>query len=326
MEQPEIAEAQASEQTFRCGFVALAGVPNVGKSTLMNRVLGQKISIATSRPQTTRNRILGVHTLGHRGQIIFVDTPGLHKPHKELNAVMVDNALRSIQSTDLILFVIDATSGLRQDEAGQWSLSPADAAVAQQIAQMEPPVLLVLNKIDKLRERNQLLPMIDFLSQKIEGISPKAVIPASAQEGEGVDRLLGEILDWLPQGEALYPEDMLTDQAERFIAAEIIREKLTLQTRREVPYSSAVLVESFQEDRRRDMVKLRAVIYVERNSQKGIIIGKGGQRLKQIGSQARGDLERFFGRKIFLELHVKVEREWATDPQALRRLGYQREE
>jgi GTP-binding protein Era len=314
------------EQDFRCGFVALAGVPNVGKSTLMNRVLGQKISIATSRPQTTRNRILGVHTLANQGQIIFVDTPGLHKPHKELNAVMVDNALRSIQGTDLILFVIDATSGLRQDEHGAWHLSAPDAAVAEQIAQMEPPVLVVINKLDKLRDRGQLLPMMEFAHQGIEGITPQAVIPTSAQEGEGVDNLLEEILKGLPQGDALYPEDMLTDQAERFIAAEIVREKLTLQTRKEIPYSSAVMVESFQEDRRRGLLKLRAVIYVERNSQKGIIIGKGGQRLKQIGSQARSELERFFGRKVFLEIHVKVEREWATDPHALRRLGYRREE
>jgi GTP-binding protein Era len=313
-------QSQAGQGPFKCGFVALAGLPNVGKSTLMNQLLGQKISIATSRPQTTRNRILGVSTLPARGQIIYVDTPGLHQPHKELNAVMVDNALRSIRDTEVILFVIDAADALGR---GAWGRG--NEIVAGQLAQMERPVVIILNKIDKIRDKGELIPMIDR-ALSWEGLAVKAVVPTCAESGEGMEHLQRAVLAQLPEGEALYPEDMLTDQAERFVASEIIREKLTLQTRREIPYSSAVLVEEFEDDVRRGLLRLRAVIYVERDSQKGIIIGKEGQRLKQIGSQARAELERFFARKVFLDLHVKVEKDWAQDPQALKRLGYQRQE
>lgn len=314
--------ADENQAEFRSGFVALAGQPNVGKSTLMNALLGQKISITTSKPQTTRNRILGVKTLPGRGQIVYVDTPGIHKAHKALNALMVDNAMSSIGSTDLVLFIIDAPAAMR---GGSPSPARGDEAVAEALAGTGLPVVLAVNKIDKLGDTGRVLPIIEAYAG-IGGLEPLAVVPISALEGHGLDRLEGLLLGHLEQGEPLYPEDMVTDQAERFIAAELIREKLTLQTRREIPYSSAVIVEEFHDDVVRGLLKMRAIIHVEQDSQKGIVIGKGGQRLKQIGSQARADLERFFGRKVFLDIHVKVSRNWSGDAKALERLGYTREE
>lgn len=347
------AQKQSVTNELRCGFVALAGPPNVGKSTLMNRILGQKVSITTSRPQTTRNRIIGVSTLPGRGQIVYVDTPGLHKPHKALNALMVDNALKSIRDTELILFLIDVTDGFRGEEV---SLSNTYRAVARQIAQMGLPVIVVLNKIDRLKDRNRLLPMLSAcakidLSHRdrlaptaavVEGegeegvepapesegpfLEPVDLVPVSAQTGEGVERLQEVALSHLSVAPLMYPADMVTDQAERFLASEIVREKLMLQTRKELPYSTAVVVTDFLDDERRNLLKLRGVIHVERDSQKAIVIGEGGQRLKQVGSQARAELEQIFGRKIFLELHVKVEKDWSQDALALKRLGYVREE
>ena len=309
---------ESNEQALRSGFVALAGQPNVGKSTLMNAMLGQKISIATSKPQTTRNRILGVQTESGVGQVVYVDTPGLHKPHKALNEVMVDNALSSIGDTDLVLFVVDAPAAMRKAQGG---VMTADLHVAEALAQTKLPIVLAINKIDRLKDPGMVLPLLDAY-MGIEGISPLGAVPISALKGDGLERLKSVLLSHLPEGPPLYPEDMITDQAERCIAAEFIREKLTLQTRREIPYSSAVTVEEFHDDPRRGLIRMRGVIHVEQDSQKGIIIGKQGARLKQIGSQARAELERFFGRKVFLELHVKVSRGWATDRRALERLGY----
>ncbi len=308
--------SEMTHPLIRCGFVALAGVPNVGKSTLMNAVLGQKISIATSRPQTTRNRIVGIHTMKERGQIIFVDTPGIHKPVKQLNALMVDTALKSIGDTDVVLFVVDATDALKHDKP-----TPGNRFVADRLAEMGLPVLVAINKIDRVRDKGALFPIIDAY-QDLGNLQPQAVIPISALERDNLDTLVTRLLGVIPEGPQLYPEDMTTDQAERFIAAELIREKLTLQTRKEIPYSSAIVVEEFSDDPRRNLLRIRAVIHVERSSQKGIIIGKGGARLKQIGSQARAELERFFDRQIFLDLHVNVIDNWADDPRLLKSLGY----
>lgn len=305
--------------TLRCGFVALAGVPNAGKSTLMNAILGQKISIATSKPQTTRNRILGVQTLPGRGQVIFVDTPGIHKPHRALNEVMVDNALRSIGATDLVMWVVDATRALDQDGTP----AKAERFVAARLAESKLPVILVMNKIDRLKQTDAVLPILE--AYQSAGVELSAMVPVSALEGDNLDGLLNAALGLLPEGPMLYPEDMLTDRAERFIAAELIREAITLQTRREIPYSVAVVVDAFSDDTRRNLLRMRATIYVERKSQKGIMIGKGGSRLKQIGSQSRSELERFFGRQVYLDLHVTVASGWSNDLGQMRKLGYERD-
>jgi GTP-binding protein Era len=302
---------------FRSGFVALAGLPNVGKSTLMNALLGKKVSIATSRPQTTRNRIVGVHTMPGRGQLIYVDTPGLHKPHKRLNEIMVRTAMKAIAGTDLVLAIVDAASFW----AGAGVVSPGNLAVAERIGSLGLPVIVAINKIDRLSHRDQILPMIEAC-QSLGPLSPKAVIPISALTGDNLGRLVDLLMAQMPVGPQLYPDDIITDQAERFIAGEFVREKLTLQTKRELPYSCAVTISEFRDDTERDVLYLRAVIHVERDSQKGIVIGKRGARLKQIGSQARGDLERFFGKKVYLDLHVTVDKGWPGDSSALQRLGY----
>lgn len=308
------------EGPFRSGFVALAGLPNVGKSTLMNAILGRKISIATSKPQTTRNRIVGVHTMSGRGQLVFVDTPGLHRPHKALNEVMVDNALSSIGATDLVLFIVDAAAARRKGSG----VLPGDRHAAEALAEAGLPVLLVVNKIDRLPHASHALPIIDAY-REMGTLEFLDAVPISAMTHDNLDTLQSLLLSHLPEGPPLYPEEMVTDQAERFIAAEFIREKLTLQTRREIPYASAVVIEEFHDDARRSLLRLRAIIHVEQDSQKGIVIGKRGARLKQIGSQARAELERFFDRKVFLELHVKVSRGWSENLRSLERLGYTRE-
>jgi GTP-binding protein Era len=308
------------KEVFKSGFVALAGLPNVGKSTLMNALLGQKISIATSKPQTTRNRILGVQTHPERGQVIYVDTPGIHRPHKALNSIMVDNALSSIGGTDLVLFIVDAAAA-----HSKGPIFKGDRHVARALAATKLPIIIAINKIDRLPTADHALPLIEAY-EGLEGLDPIAVVTISALKSQGLDALETLLFEHLPEGPQLYPEDMITDQAERFIAAEFVREKLTLQTRKEIPYSSAVVVEEFHEDLSRGLLRMRAIIYVEQESQKGIVIGKGGSRLKQIGSQARAELEKFFGRKVFLEMHVKVARGWATDIKSLERLGYVREE
>ncbi|TXD39402.1 GTPase Era [Lujinxingia vulgaris] len=303
------------------GFVALVGQPNVGKSTLMNAVLGVKVAIATSKPQTTRNRILGVQTLSGKGQLCFVDTPGIHQGPKRLNRVMNEVALQSLREVDVVCHMVDAAALAGwQRRTGQQGLPPEERYVIERLSQAEVPALLVLNKIDQIKDKNLLLPMIDALTERTDYA---AVVPLSALTGEQLDAFVETVLAQLPHQGLLFPEDMLTDQAERFLAAEFVREQVMLQTRKEIPYSVAVEVEHFNEDEARDLLEISAVIHVERDSQKGIIIGQGGQRIKAIGQAARAELERFFGRQVFLETFVRVEPQWSEKSRHLHRFGYE---
>lgn len=296
-------------QDFRCGFVAIVGRPNVGKSTLLNRILGQKISITAHRPQTTRHRILGVKT-GDTEQVIYVDTPGLHLGGKRaINRYMNRAATSSISDVDVVVFVVDRTRWTEEDEH-----------VLQRLAQTAVPVVLVVNKIDEIKDKQALLPHLAALAEKREFA---AVIPLSARTGEGVDRLQTELRERLPVAAAFFPEDQVTDRSERFLAAELVREKLVRSLAQELPYATTVEIEKFTEEN--GVRHIHAVIWVERPGQKGIIIGKQGQQLKRIGEQARKDMEHAFGGKVFLQLWVKVRQGWSDDERALRSLGYQDE-
>ncbi len=303
---PEKTKDEA-EKKFRSGYVALIGVPNVGKSTLLNQLLGYKVAITTPKPQTTRFQIRGILT-GEDYQIIFVDTPGIHEAKMLFNRLMVEQALRAIEEVDSVVFIVDAAHR-----------SPkAEEKIIEILQKANKPTILALNKIDLIK-KGELLPMIDFFSR----LYPfKAIVPISALERDGLDELLKEIVDTLPEGPMYYSPDMLTDQPERLLAAEIIREKIFMLTRQEIPYSTAVVVEEFEEDPDKKILFIQATIYVEKDSQKGIIIGKGGERLKKIGTLAREELEFLFGQKIHLDLWVKVLKGWRKEEKALRRLGF----
>jgi len=295
------------EGQFRCGFVALVGRPNVGKSTLLNSLVGAKLAIVTPKPQTTRTRILGVKTVP-QAQVIFVDTPGIHQhPGSLLNRRMIDTALHALQDTDVIVFLLDAQRGVL----------PADEDIAQRLSGVRAPVVVVVNKID-LVARATLLPLLERLAVLLPG---REIVPVSALTGENTAELLNTITALLPVGAALYPGDELTDQSERVLVQEAVREQLFLHTQQEVPYATAVMVEEFTEKPEKSLVFIRAVIYVERPSQRAIIIGERGARLKQIGQAARLQLERFFGCKVFLELFVKVAKGWTNNPGMLKELG-----
>lgn len=290
---------------FKSGFVSIAGAPNVGKSTLLNRMLGEKISITSKKAQTTRNRILGVL---HRpaAQIIFVDTPGVHKARSELNVRMVDVALSALGDADLILLLVDVTVPDPDSEA----------ILVNKLKKQKKPVILGLNKTDLIRK-----PMILTIIEKWADAYPfQAVIPISAKHGDQVDDLINEMEKALPNGPPYYSEDSITDMPERFIAAEMIREKVFRFTGQEIPYATAVTVDSFSEQE--NLVRIHASVHVERDSQKGIIIGKGGQKLKQIGEEARKEIERMVGTQVFLKLFVRVQKNWSKDTKALRRFGY----
>ena len=292
---------------FKCGFISILGRPNVGKSTLFNRILGEKIAIVTEKPQTTRNRILGIkHVEG--GQMIFLDTPGLHKGRSALNQRMVQTAIASSRDADILLFVIEATSPLIEE----------DRQMIESLKGNQGVPFLIINKIDCVR-KGTLLPIIDQY-QKLHPF--QAILPISAITGEGIEILLKEIMEALPESPPYYPEDMITDQTERFLISEVIREKVIEQTFQEIPYTTAVTIESFKEHPEKNLVVIQATIHVERISQKKILIGKGGQKLKQIGEMARKAMEAFLERKVFLELWVNVEKNWTQDPPALNRLGY----
>ncbi len=294
---------------FRSGYVAIVGRPNVGKSTLMNRILGQKISITSSKPQTTRHRILGIKTT-EEFQAVYVDTPGLHlNARKAMNRYMNRAASSSLDGVDLILFVIDAANWNDEDES-----------VLQKVCNHSIPVVLVVNKVDRLKEKEQLLPLLQQLSAKMAFF---AVIPLSALKGDNVADLEREVLRALPESEPLYPEEYVTDRSERFLAAEIIREKLMRSMGKELPYATAVEIEQFKDDN--GLLRINGLIWVERASQKKIVIGKGGEQLKTIGKQARIDMEKLFEAKVFLQLWVKVKEGWSDNERILNSLGYRDE-
>jgi len=289
-----------------CGYIAIIGRPNVGKSTLMNRVLGQKISITSHKPQTTRHRIVGIKTTAD-AQMIFVDTPGLHHGGKRtMNRLMNRAALDSLTDVDVILFVI---------EARQWT--DEDQSILDRLKSIHMPVILVINKIDQVDDKTALLPQIDMLKDSSDFVD---VLPMSARNGDNVERLEQLVQQHLPVTMPLYPEDQVTDRSERFIAAELIREKLMRRLGQELPYALAVEIEQFVEEGK--LIRISALIWVERDSQKAIVIGKQGASLKSIGKQARIDMENIFGRKVFLQLWVKVKDKWADDERMLRGLGY----
>jgi GTPase len=292
---------------FRSGFALIVGAPNTGKSTLLNRVLGEKISITSKKAQTTRNRVLGVlHRPGF--QIVFLDTPGVHRAEKELNVRMVDVALRAMSDADIILFMLDLT---RPDPE-------SEALVAERLALQRKPVVLALNKTDAAGP-DAILPVIDRWRSARDFA---AVVPVSAKNGCQVEVLVAEMAALLPEGPPYFPEDAITDMSERFIVAEMVREKVIRLTGAEIPYATAVTVDHFDESDR-EMIRIDAAIHVERDSQKGIVIGKGGRKLREIGEAARKDIERMLGTRVFLKLFVRVQKNWSRDTRALRRFGYE---
>lgn len=292
--------------SYKSGFVAVIGRPNVGKSTLLNQLVGQKIAIVSDTPQTTRNRILGILTLPD-AQILFLDTPGIHKPKHKLGEYMVKSAQESLREVDLILFVSDVSE----------SFGAGERFILDMLQTETAPVVLVLNKIDLL-PKEKLLPII----QKYAGLHKfAAVVPISAATGENTQGLLEEIKANLNEGPQYYPEDEITDQPERVVAAELIREKIFRLTRDEIPHSTAVEVEEMKTRDNGD-VFLRATIYVERDSQKGIVIGAGGAMLKEVGRQARLEMENIFGSRFFVDLWVKVKKDWRNKEGSLRMFGY----
>ena len=294
--------------SFKSGFIAILGAPNVGKSTLLNALLGQKISIVSSRPQTTRNRILGVkHVTG--GQFIFLDTPGILEPKGLLNKSLNQISLKSLAEVDLICLLIDP-----------FSARPSiPEHLRSRLAKTKIPLFLVINKIDLIEKKN-LLPL---MAQASNLLPFKEIIPVSALTGEGLEVLERSLFQILPEGPPFFPEDMVTDLSEKFLVGEIIREKIFRLTSQEVPYGVAVTVESFKPREHKPIIDIQATIHVERESQKGILIGKQGKMLKTIAQQARLEMEALLGTKVFLELWVRVEKDWSKEPKFLRKFGYE---
>jgi GTP-binding protein Era len=296
---------EEKDREFRSGFVSIIGRPNVGKSTLLNSILGEKVSIVTPKPQTTRNRIIGIKTLPAE-QIIFIDTPGIHKPRHKLGDTMVRTALGAFKEVDIILFMVEP----HDTEKG-------DKFIIKLLEEAQTPVFLLINKIDTVKKLD-LLPLIDRLK---EFYPFKEIIPISALKQDGIEILLKKIYDYLPPGPKYYSDDIITDQIERFMVSEIIREKATEMTEEEIPHSIAVEVIEWKE-RESGLILIMSNIYVERDSQKGIIIGKGGRMLKAIGTAARADIEKLLNTKVFLELWVKVKKDWRDNRKTLEELGY----
>lgn len=298
-----------TQKTTRSGFVSIIGRPNVGKSTLMNHMIGQKVAIMSDKPQTTRNRIHGVLTDPERGQIIFMDTPGIHKPKHRLGEHMVKTAVQTLREVEAILFLVDAT----MPKGG------GDEYIIDILKNVkETPIYLVINKIDAI-EKEEIFAIINGYKDLYEFTE---IIPISAKEGDNVDRLKNLLFDLLPEGPYYYPPDMVTDHPERFIVAELIREKVLHLTREEVPHSVAVEIEKMQLREENNVLYINAAIYTERDSQKGIIIGKQGSLLKKVGQLARHDMERLLGSKVFLELFVKVKADWRNREHMLRNFGF----
>ncbi len=296
-----------AQKTHFSGFAAVVGRPNVGKSTLVNSLIGEKIAIMSDRPQTTRNKIMCILNTDN-AQIMFLDTPGIHKPQHKLGEYMVRSAESTLHEVDVILFVVDVTE---KKGAG-------DEYIIEQLKKVKTPVILVVNKIDKLAEKGKLFPII---SSYTDSFDFAAVLPISALADRDFTSLIGEIVKHLPEGPQYFPEDMITDQPERVIAAEMIREKVLKLTRDEVPHSIAVEIEEMK-TRQNDDLYIRAVIYVERESQKGIVIGAKGNLLKLVGKQAREDIENLLGNKVYLDLWVKVKPDWRNRDSMLRQFGY----
>jgi GTPase len=293
---------------FKAGFVALIGRPNVGKSTLLNRLVGEKMAIVSPRPQTTRTRITGIKHMDS-AQVVFVDTPGLHHASGPLGQLMAKTAERALEDVDVICLVVEATG--RPDRV--------DDEVLERLRSVRAPIYCCLNKVDLVTPKSRLLPLIDAYRARYPFAE---IIPVSASTGTNCDRLLDAIVAALPERPPYFPADYLTDQPETFFVAEAIREKIFHLTRQEIPYACAVRVEELTERRRPQCLYLRAKIFVEHESQKGIVIGKGGGMLKRIGAMAREDLERFFGIQVYLDLRVEVRRNWRTDEKALREFGF----
>ncbi len=291
--------------SFRSGFVSIIGRPNAGKSTLLNSVLGEKISIVSPKPQTTRNVVRGVKNL-EGCQMVFIDTPGIHKGKGLLNERMVREAVSSLKDVDAVVLLVEADRPVTDE----------DRSIIKSLKGLKCPVILGVNKIDRI-EKRKLLPLIDEYS-KVYAF--REVIPLSALKGDGVELLTGALSALMPEGPKYFPDDVLTDVPERFIAGEIVREKVFLFVREEIPYSVAVVVDKFIE--KKGLISITATINVERESQKGIIIGKGGAMLKRIGTSAREEMEKLLGSKVFLELFVRVQKEWTKKPGALKEFGY----
>jgi GTP-binding protein Era len=289
---------------LRAGFVTIVGRPNVGKSTLLNRIVGQKVAIVTEKPQTTRNRILAIANTAS-AQIVFFDTPGIHKPKHEMNRRMVGLALRSLKNVDLALLLVDVTE----------PFGGGDEFVLERVRQAKVPVVLALNKVDRIR-KPEILTVIDEYRHRHDFTD---IVPISALTGENVDALVSVLERQLPEGEPLYPPETLTDLPERFFVSEIVREKILGATREEIPYSTAVVIDSWEEGEK--LTRIEASILVERESQKGIVVGKGAGMLKGIGTAARRDIEAFLGTKVFLGLHVRVRSEWRENQRLLSELG-----
>jgi GTP-binding protein Era len=311
-----------SDAAFHSGYIAIIGRPNVGKSTLLNQILQEKIAIISDKPQTTRNRILGVKHLP-QVQIVFLDTPGIYKPKYKLNQRMVRVALGTLDEVDLIFFIVEATDAV---PAGRQAVSggrhgptagSGDQFIMERLKELETPVILVLNKLDLIK-KEKTIPLVEEYMRQHKFAE---VVPISALTGDNVDRLIEVAVKYLPEGEPFFPSDVVTDQPVRFIAAETIREKILHHTREEIPYSVAVVIEEFIEEPGRP-VHIRALIMVERDSQKGILIGKKGAMLKTVGTEARLELEALLGTKVFLELWVKVQQDWRSDETVLKELGY----
>lgn len=298
---------------MKCGFVALVGRPNAGKSTLLNRLVGQKLAIVSDKPQTTRNRIVGVRQyppfdkLRAAGQIVFVDTPGIHKPLHRLNVRMVDAAVDALREVDVVAVVVDGS------EPG----GGGDRYLMDLVRRLTVPRVLVLNKVDRC-DKSAVLLRLDAYEREV-GFAD--LVPVSALTGENVDRLEAVLLKHLPDGDPIYPEDYLTDQPERFFVAELVREQVLQQTHDELPFSTAVVVDKFEEPDAKGLMRFYCTILVDRDSQKPILVGRGGSRIKVIGTAARKELERFFDARVFLDLHVKVREGWREDDRMLDSLG-----
>lgn len=296
---------------FKSGFVSIIGRPNVGKSTFLNRVVGQKIAIMSDKPQTTRNKVQGVVT-GDSSQIVFIDTPGIHKPKHKLGDFMVKSAKNTLKEVDVIMFMVNANE----------KIGPGDRFVIEMLKNSDTPVFLVINKIDLVHPDD----LLGIITSYVDEYDFAEIVPLSALNGNNVDRLMETINKYLPEGPKYYPDDQVTDHPERFIISELIREKVLHLTREEVPHSIAVVIEKIARDEDKNIVNVMATIIVDRDSQKGIVIGKQGALLKQIGTKARRDIEMLLGSKVFLELWVKVQKDWRNKPGQLKEFGFRDDE